>query len=654
MFGRGTGPESYIAWSSDSLEFYDYNGSYQFRLITSQVFRDPSAWYHIVVVADTTQATSTNRLKIYVNGVQVTAFSTSTYPSQNYNTTLNANATVYLGRAQFVSTYYDGYMTEINFIDGQALTPNSFGTFNSYGVWQPITYGGSYGTNGFYLPFSQTAPTGTPSVSTSYLVVAGGGGAAGTGGGALGGGGGGGAGGFLTGTTSIAPTSTYVVTVGAGGTAGAATANGSQGANSVFSSITSIGGGGGGAGTSGAGGNGGSGGGGNGSNAVGVTLLGGTATSGQGFNGGNGSTNNDEGGGGGGAGAVGTAGVAATSRGNGGAGLASSISGSSVTYGGGGGGNNTAVGGTGGAGGGGSSPGSQGAGGAGSPNTGGGGAGGYAVSINQAGGAGGSGVVILSYAGAQKFAGGTVTSSGGNTIHTFTTSGLLIYNVTNDFSPNENNWTPNNINVSTLGATYDSMTDVPTLTSATAANFAVLSPIDKGSEVTLANANLSVSWSGVTGHSVRATMGCTSGQWYWEVTSGANASIGLINFALPVVPASGNVWVGGGGFGATGSYGYAPTGLAYTNNTGTSYGASFTTGDVIGVAFDSSAGTLTFYKNGVSQGVAYTGISTSIVYAPAIGYFQPSSGTQNSFNFGQRPFTYTPPTGYVALNTFNL
>ncbi|NBQ85345.1 MAG: hypothetical protein EBU03_04400, partial [Methylophilaceae bacterium] len=222
-----------------------------------------------------------------------------------------------------------------------------------------------------------------------------------------------------------------------------------------------------------------------------------------------------------------------------------------------------------------------------------------------------------------------------------------------DFSPNGNNWTTNNISL-TAGATYDSMTDVPTLTSATAANYAVLSPIDKGSEVTLANANLSVSWSGVTGNSVRATMGCTSGQWYWEVTSGGNSSIGLINFALPIVPASGNQWVGGGGFGAGGSYGYAPTGLAYTNNTGTSYGASFTTGDVIGVAFDSSAGTLTFYKNGVSQGVAYTGISTSILYAPAIGYFQPSSGTSNSFNFGQRPFAYTPPTGYVALNTFNL
>jgi hypothetical protein len=57
--------------------------------------------------------------------------------------------------------FFDGYLAEINFIDGQALTPNSFGTFNSYGVWQPITYGGSYGTNGFYLPFSNNASTTT-------------------------------------------------------------------------------------------------------------------------------------------------------------------------------------------------------------------------------------------------------------------------------------------------------------------------------------------------------------------------------------------------------------------------------------------------------------------------------------------------------------
>ena len=143
IFGRGTGPESYLQWSTDNtLEFYDYTGStYSFRLVTTQVFRDPAAWYHIVVAVDTTQATAANRIKMYVNGTQITAFSTATYPAQNFDSSLNTNATVYIGRSEFASNYIDGYMTEINFIDGQALTPSSFGeTSTTTGVWIPKKY----------------------------------------------------------------------------------------------------------------------------------------------------------------------------------------------------------------------------------------------------------------------------------------------------------------------------------------------------------------------------------------------------------------------------------------------------------------------------------------------------------------------------------
>ncbi len=142
--------------SSNTLEFYDYaSGAFQFQLTTTQVFRDPSAWYHIVVVSDTTQATASNRIKMYVNGVQITAFGTVAYPTQNYNNSSinNANAH-YLG---YTAATFDGYRDEVNFIDGQALTPSSFGSTNPVtGVWQPAKYAGTYGTNGFYLPFTNT------------------------------------------------------------------------------------------------------------------------------------------------------------------------------------------------------------------------------------------------------------------------------------------------------------------------------------------------------------------------------------------------------------------------------------------------------------------------------------------------------------------
>jgi hypothetical protein len=132
---------------------------------TTQVFRDVSSWYHIVLAVDTTQATATNRFKLYVNGQEVTAFSLDNRSGIGQNTDLNTNNTIVhnIGRDVVnAGLYYDGYLTEIHFIDGQALTPTSFGEFNSdTGVWQPIEYTGTYGTNGFYLPFSDNASTTT-------------------------------------------------------------------------------------------------------------------------------------------------------------------------------------------------------------------------------------------------------------------------------------------------------------------------------------------------------------------------------------------------------------------------------------------------------------------------------------------------------------
>jgi len=147
--------------AGDNFQFYAYNGATNAYLVTTQVFRDPSAWYHIIFVCDTTQATSSNRLKLYVNGVQITSFSTATYPTQNFTFPINNNVIHNIGRDNIGASYYfDGYLTETNFVDGQALTPSSFGSTNATtGVWQPARYTGSYGTNGFYLNFNSIALT---------------------------------------------------------------------------------------------------------------------------------------------------------------------------------------------------------------------------------------------------------------------------------------------------------------------------------------------------------------------------------------------------------------------------------------------------------------------------------------------------------------
>lgn len=143
--------------SADTLTFEDQLTSTV--LVTTQIFRDPSAWYHIIVAIDTTQATASNRAKLYVNGTQVTAFSTATYPTQNADTNFNRSSFRHTIGTQIAgSRYFDGYLTEINFVDGQALTPSSFGETNIItGVWQPKRYTGTYGTNGFYLPFSDNS-----------------------------------------------------------------------------------------------------------------------------------------------------------------------------------------------------------------------------------------------------------------------------------------------------------------------------------------------------------------------------------------------------------------------------------------------------------------------------------------------------------------
>jgi hypothetical protein len=152
-----------IEIDSDQINWYDYLSAYRYELRTTQVLRDPSAWYHIMCVLDTTQATSSNRNKIYINGSLVTALTTATYPTQNLDGKFNTAIQHSIGtEGSNVRLTFDGYQTETYFIDGQALDETSFGEFNATtGVWQPKAYTGSYGTNGFYLNFSDNTSTTT-------------------------------------------------------------------------------------------------------------------------------------------------------------------------------------------------------------------------------------------------------------------------------------------------------------------------------------------------------------------------------------------------------------------------------------------------------------------------------------------------------------
>ena len=158
----------YLAIYSNQLFAETYTTSTQWNVKTDRLFRDFSAWYHIVVAVDTTQSTASDRVKIYVNGVQETSFSTSNYPSQNYDTLLNNTTFHAIGRAgQNSSNNFDGYLADVHFIDGQALDPSSFGEFDANNVWQPIAYSGTYGTNGFHLDFADNSSAAALGTDTS-------------------------------------------------------------------------------------------------------------------------------------------------------------------------------------------------------------------------------------------------------------------------------------------------------------------------------------------------------------------------------------------------------------------------------------------------------------------------------------------------------
>ena len=658
FFGRGTDASginqtAFTINSDDTINFFigDGAGSTLAYLATSQVFRDPAAWYHIVFVYDSANGTANNRMRMYLNGTEITAFSSRTNPGSSQSSQWNVASVEHrIGVLPTSSSnYFDGYMAEVNFIDGQALTPSSFGkTDGATGQWIPKKFAGTYGTNGFYLKFADAsaataaaigkdssgngnnwtpnnidlsspttirsytttgsstwiAPVGVTSVN--YLVVAGGG-AGGSAGPTMydSGSGGGGAGGVANGSLVIIPGTSYTLTVGTAGTGTSGRTRGANGSNSVFATITAIGGGGGAPGA--AGNDGAAGGSGGGSS---VSGTGGAATPGQGFAGGSSTTSSGAGGGG-----AGGAGSASPNNrgGDGGAGFTSSISGSPVTYAGGGGG--------------GAYSGSPGPGGSGGSSIGGAGGTNNSNGSNATGygsGGGGSGGTYNT----------TGTLSGGSG-----SSGIVILSYT---SPTSN--------------TYDAMIDSPTL-SAVASNYCTLNPLNLYTGTSCSNGNLQGTT--VTGAEcgIYGTIGMTSGKFYWESTPTSITSGGCM---IGIAPATTQGSSGSPGLSVTTGYGYYTTGNTY-GATGGAYGNTFAADDVIGCALDLDNGKIWWSKNGVWQASGDPAAGTNAAFTSISGTFVPGigNGGVGSFstvnvNFGQRPFTYTPPSGFKSLNTYNL
>lgn len=157
--------------TNNTLVFNESTTAVLANYTTAAVFRDTSAWYHVVLAIDTTAASSTDRVKIYINGVNQ-SLTVGTAFALNASTYINAGSLVNtLNSIKFNGVYFqigDQYLAEVNYIDGQALTPASFGTTDpTTNVWAPIRYTGTYGANGFYLPFTDTTSATTLSYDKS-------------------------------------------------------------------------------------------------------------------------------------------------------------------------------------------------------------------------------------------------------------------------------------------------------------------------------------------------------------------------------------------------------------------------------------------------------------------------------------------------------
>ena len=155
IFGTPSEGDTLYFDGGDRLRFFQ-NGSASSYLGTNRLFRDPSAWYHIVVAVDTNQGTSTNRVKLYINGSQYTWDASTTYPAEDYEGDFNHTADEHMIGNGHHGNSFDGYISEFYFIDGTQYAASNFGETNDNGVWIPKAFTGTFGSNGFLCEFKQT------------------------------------------------------------------------------------------------------------------------------------------------------------------------------------------------------------------------------------------------------------------------------------------------------------------------------------------------------------------------------------------------------------------------------------------------------------------------------------------------------------------
>ena len=641
----------FISFESDNtlriLEIQD--SSFLLAWKTTQVFCDTSAWFHLVIVINTTEATSTNRVKIFVNGSILTSYSSQTTPAQNTDLDFNTAAVHGIGRRVAATTYFNGYLADVHFIDGQALDPSSFTTTDlTTGQLIPKAYsGGSYGTNGFQLKFADnssntattlgkdTSPNGNNWTPNNLSIITGGPTSVASASGAL---------------PVYNTTDTYGTTKGTGtrtdsNSSSIVLAIPMDGANNgtTFTDESAT--------IKGSG------------SAKAITRNGAvTSTTQSKFYGSSGffdgiddhlttPDSNDF--------ALGSGDFtieffinpsATASKGlfgiiGSGASTASTAFVAQLT----------------------------------STNT---------LFFSAGDGSGETNFTSTAVFTAGTWNHGAIVRNGStvnfyfngvlNTSISFTRTisdqstpftigrlgdyvGAGYYNgyiqdfrvykgvakYTSNFNP------PSSTQTATIAAGNDSLVDTPTsygtdtgVGGEVRGNYCTLNPLQSASAVTLTNGNLDwVTTNATSFANAVGLIGMASGKWYCEITISQDSStVGICKSSIVLVsnPANdANAWA------------YFWNGNKTNNGSDTSYGASYTTGDVIGIAFDADAGSLVFYKNGSGQGTAFTSL-TNGPYFIFVGD-QSTPGVGGGYcNFGQRPFAYTAPSGFKSLCDTNL
>ena len=548
FFAAAPTSSNYVQFSFNTNKitlFFRYLAGTAYTLTTDAEFKDTSAWYNVVIAVDSTQAVDTDRVKIYVNGVNYSY--TGTVFNQDTLTTVNSAVQHAISSYQPYSpgAYFNGYLADIYFIDGQALEHTRFGNFDDNGVWQPKAYSGAYGTNGFHLlDFANESVVGNDSSGNNNDWTA------------------------NNITETITPTYASKATAAYNGTVT------NYSANPYWIDITPT-----------------------------DAVLNYTA-----------STDN----------------------------MALVHDGSITTY------------------------------------------------VYWVGNLGGDGGVTRARFDLRSF--GTISSvriyAGFPTGYvnyeyrmldsskteipgtdgTFGAYGWYDMVITGDPEYFEISCL-HTASTSTRHRTYavevngtvlvngyasdmDVLYDAPTngtqedtgAGGEVSGNYATWNSLAKGTSATLSNGNLDITCGSGVGTTI-GTIAVSSGKWYWEVTytAGTYAVIGVSRPGVSTTSYLGSTTDGWGYFDIDGNK---------YNGTSSAYGDSYSVGDTIGVALDLDAGTLTFYKNNTSQGIAFTGLTGPLT--PGFGDAGGSAVPAINANFGQRTFVYSPPTGYKALCTANL